>query len=484
MTLQIYNTLARKKEEFKPINPPKVGMYVCGVTVYDECHLGHARALVNFDVIFRYLKYRGYDVTFVRNFTDVDDKIIERAARDGVPWNQVAEKYIVSFGRDMQALGNQHPTIEPKATENMEQIIQVIQSLLEKGYAYKAGSDVFYAVRKKTDYGKLSGKKIDELESGVRVEIMETKKDPLDFALWKASKPGEPSWLAPWGQGRPGWHIECSAMSMHYLGETFDIHGGGRDLSFPHHENEIAQSEAATGKPFARYWVHNGFVNINAEKMSKSLGNFLTIHEILKKYNAEVVRLFILGAHYRSPLDYTEKNMNNARQSLERFYTTVARIKSRCTTAKKAAYHEDEKSLAAKVQNLTADFEGAMDDDFNSAKVTGLLFDLVREWNKVLDEQKEVCGELCRTFLAALQTIHGVFGIFGAEPEQYLEKEKSRALMDTALTPQEIGEKLKKRADARRRKNWQEADAIRDELQKAGVQFKDNPDGTTSWTIA
>lgn len=483
MSLHIYNTLTRRKELFIPLHPPTVGMYVCGVTVYDYCHLGHARALVNFDVIYRYLKSRGYQVNYVRNYTDVDDKIIKRSQEEGIPWHEVARKYIAAFDEDMTALGNEKPDFQPKATDYIPEMQKIVKILIDKELAYRAGEDIFYSVRKKKDYGKLSGKKIDELEAGARVEIHEGKKDPLDFCLWKSSKPGEPLWSSPWGDGRPGWHIECSAMSMQHLGETFDIHGGGRDLSFPHHENEIAQSEGATGKPFARYWIHNGFVNINAEKMSKSLGNFLTIRDLLKNYPAEVLRYFILSAHYRSPLDYTDQNMNSAQQSLNRWYSTCERIQKGCGKVKKTELNDAEKRLAEKVTRLDKDFEEAMNDDFNTAMVFGLLFDLIRDFNKVLDEQKEVCGSLCHLFIDATKRIHEVLGLFGSDPKDYLGMTKERTLVKSGLTPEQIGQEIEKRNSARRSKNWTEADRIRQSLLRTGIQLKDNPDGTTTWNV-
>ena len=320
MPLHIYNTLTKRKEAFKPIVDGEVRMYVCGVTVYDLCHIGHARAAIIFDVVYRYLKYLEYKVTYVRNFTDVDDKIIKRANNEKVSSEEIAERYIKEFYTDMNALGVEIPDCEPKATVHIPEMIEMIKKLIEKGYAYQANGDVFYSVRKFTEYGRLSGKNMDELLSGARVEIDEKKKDPLDFALWKASKPGEPWWESPWGKGRPGWHIECSAMGQKYLGEYFDIHGGGKDLVFPHHENEIAQSHAATGHPPVKYWIHNGFVNINKEKMSKSLGNFFTIKDVLKKFNPEVIRFFLLSSHYRSPIDFSDQNLNEAKINLDRFY--------------------------------------------------------------------------------------------------------------------------------------------------------------------
>ncbi|OGP10355.1 MAG: cysteine--tRNA ligase [Deltaproteobacteria bacterium GWA2_45_12] len=484
MSLFIYNTLTRKKEEFKPIHPPKVGLYVCGVTVYDECHLGHARALINFDVIYRYLKFTGYDVTFVRNFTDVDDKIIARAQKEKISWEEVATKYIATFHRDTKNLGLVTPSLEPKATEHIPDMLHIIEALEKKGMAYAAGGDVFYSVRKKVDYGKLSGKKIEELEVGARVDVLEAKTDPLDFALWKGSKPGEPTWDSPWGKGRPGWHIECSAMSMKYLGETFDIHGGGRDLSFPHHENEIAQSEGATGKTFAKYWVHNGFVNINAEKMSKSLGNFLTIDSLLQKYHPEVIRLFILAAHYRSPLDYTDQNIENARQSLIRWYGTCTRVEALNPTQEHLLGDPSIVELNEKLHQFKTYFVQAMDDDFNTAKVVGALFDITRLWNKVLDENKNVPAFLVETFNEVVKQVHEVLGIFGSSPARFFEKEKTAAMQKSNLTPEAIEQKIKERKQARIDKNFALADTIRKELTEASIQIKDNPDGTTSWSIS
>ena len=326
MTLRLYNTLTGNKDDFVPLHGKKVGMYACGVTVYDLCHIGHARSAIVFDIVHRYLRYRGYEVTFVRNFTDIDDKIIKRANEEGVDYKTIAEKYIVEFNVDMGELGLEKPSVEPKATEHIPEMIRLISALIEKGFAYQSGGDIFFSVRKFGDYGKLSKRDLEEMQAGARVEIDEKKENPLDFALWKTSKPGEPFWETPWGKGRPGWHIECSVMSQEYLGETLDIHGGGRDLIFPHHENEIAQSEAATGKTFARYWVHNGFVNINKEKMSKSLGNILTIKEILKDWHPEVLRLFFLSHHYRSPIDFSEDSFAEAKLGLDRFYTTLHSI--------------------------------------------------------------------------------------------------------------------------------------------------------------
>jgi cysteinyl-tRNA synthetase len=481
MSLKIYNTLTRKKEDFKPINPPKVNMYVCGVTVYDDCHLGHARALINFDVIYRYLQFAGYDVNYVRNYTDIDDKIINRARELKVAWTDITTKYIASFNEDMKALGNQKPTNEPKATENIDEIIKLIEGLMEKGFAYLAGKDVFYSVRKKRDYGKLSGKKIDELESGSRIEVHEEKKDPLDFCLWKSSKEGEPSWDSPFGAGRPGWHIECSAMSMRFLGENFDIHGGGRDLSFPHHENEIAQSEAYSGKTFANYWVHNGFININAEKMSKSLGNFTKIKELLELYHPEILRLFILSSHYRSPIDYNQDKMKELRKSLTRWYSLIQRIDNHPLSENDLSKFE--KKLLAGIEDLKKEFITSMNDDFNSAKAIGFVFEQIKEFNKLLDTKKDIHPDLKNAFFDQMKEIHQVLGIFGSKPESFLDLEKQRVLTDAGLTDEIINQKLLDRKEARDNKDWGRADEIRNELADLGIQIKDHPDGSSSFSF-
>lgn len=475
--MKIYNTLSRQKEEFKPIHEGKVGMYACGVTVYDYCHLGHARALITFDVIFRYLKFKGYDVMFVRNFTDVDDKIIKRANERGITCHELTSEFIQAFQDDTCALGLQSPTIEPKATEHIKEIIAIVKGLLDKGLAYVVGGDVYFSVRNFKGYGKLSGKNIEDLESGARVEVSEAKQDPLDFALWKSAKPGEPKWPSPWGEGRPGWHIECSAMSMKYLGETFDIHGGGMDLIFPHHENEVAQSEGCTGKPFAKYWVHNGFVNIDAEKMSKSLGNFKTIRDILKKYPAEVIRLFIVNSHYRSPLDYTDQVVFDAVSGLERYYQTLARVEE-CAKSDPAATST---SITAQIKQARVDFEEAMDDDFNTAKVVGLVFEQVRTLNRLLD-QNQLSSNDAKAFLEMAGEVHSVLGVFGSDPNVFLNELKSKCLSQSSLCEADILRYIEDRQAARKNKDFKKADEMRDHLLEKGITLKDNPDGTTSWS--
>ena len=392
MALRVYNTLSGGKELFEPLEPGRVRMYVCGVTVYDHCHIGHARANVVFDVIYRYLGYLGYDVTYVRNYTDIDDKIINRAIREGVTFDKVSERFIAEFDRDMARLGLKLPTHQPKATEHITEIIDIVRTLVEKGFAYQVEGDVYYSVDRFAGYLKLSGRSLEEMQAGARIEVDERKRHPMDFALWKEAKPGEPSWDSPWGKGRPGWHIECSAMSMKFLGETFDIHGGGRDLIFPHHENEIAQSEAATGRPFVRYWLHNGFVNINAEKMSKSLGNFFTIKEVLEKYDSELLRFFLLSAHYRSPLDFSDQNLTEAEAGMERIYKALAGIDAYLAegggalATAAASLGGAELELREKAGTFLGRFREALDDDFNTALAIGNLFDLVRSVNRVLAE--------------------------------------------------------------------------------------------------
>lgn len=471
--LKIYNTLSRKKEDFTTCEPQKVNMYVCGITPYDECHLGHARAAVVFDVVYRYLKYLGYDVTYVRNFTDVDDKIIKKAIDTGSSCQAISEKYIQSYTEQMMRLGVQKPNVEPKATEHIGEMIGHIQKLIDRGMAYVSGTDVFYEVRKFSAYGKLSQRKIDELESGARIEVDEKKRDPLDFALWKGAKPGEPEWESPWGKGRPGWHIECSAMSAKYLGDQFDIHGGGRDLSFPHHENEIAQSEGATGKvPFARYWMHNGFVNINSEKMSKSLGNFLSVRKILEDWDPEVVRYFLLSAHYGSPIDYTSEAMSNAQEALTRFYEAMHRL------AKTPSGNDTLPEFSLK--NI---LENPLNDDFNTTQVIGKVFEYVRELNRFLDQGKHPSEFSLSDFKKSFQKVTKVIGFFGQDPQVFLENQKKRSLASSTISEDEIQKLITERREARKSKNFKRSDEIRDQLAAQGIVLKDNSDGTTGWEV-
>ena len=491
MTIRIHNTLTGKKEEFISLREKKAGMYVCGVTVYDLCHIGHARSAIVFDTIYRYFRYRGYDVTFVRNFTDIDDKIIKRANEEGVDYKTIAEKYIGEFNVDMGALGLEKPSVEPRATEHIPDMIRLISALIQKGFAYRSNGDVLFSVEKFKDYGKLSKRNIEEMQAGARVEIDEKKENPLDFALWKASKPGEPYWESPWGKGRPGWHIECSVMSQKYLGVTFDIHGGGRDLIFPHHENEIAQSEAASGKPFARYWIHNGFVNINKEKMSKSLGNILTIKEILKDWHPEVLRLFFLSHHYRSPVDYSEDSFLEARSGLDRFYMTLNAIQEEIKKPIVARAIPGEGSSVLRTSRETIEsfqtrFEEAMDDDFNTAQALGYFYDLQTHLNSLLTLSKgkptEEMISLLKTGLDHFSKTGWVFGLFGEEPGDYLARQRKDGLRRLNLTEEEIKRSIEERNLARKEKNWKRADEIRNDLLSKGIVLEDTPAGT-EWKI-
>ncbi len=475
--LKIYNTLTRTKETFQPIEPGKVRMYVCGMTVYDFCHLGHARAMVVFDVVVRYLRHAGYDVTYVRNITDIDDKIIRRAAENGEPFAALTERFIAALHEDSGALGILPPDLEPRATGHMPGIIAMIERLIAKGHAYAADNgDVYYDVSSFTGYGKLSGKQVEDLRAGARVEVDEAKADPLDFALWKAAKPGEPSWPSPWGDGRPGWHIECSAMSTETLGDHFDIHGGGQDLQFPHHENEIAQSEGATGHPYVNVWMHNGFVRVNEEKMSKSLGNFFTIREILEQYRAEEIRYFILTSHYRSPLNYSTEQLDLARSALTRFYTALRGIDAEASSGE-TEFH--------------ARFAAAMEDDFNTPEALSVLFDLVREINRCRDEAPNDAARLA----GVLVELGGVLGILQSEADAWLKVAPGSvvitvqpaevritgypATVEVGLSAKTIEELIEKRNAARQGKNWAEADRIRDELASQRIVLEDGPQGTT-----
>ena len=493
MTLRVYNTLSGGKEEFIPLTPGKVRMYVCGVTVYDFSHIGHARANVVFDVIYRYLRYRGYDVTYVRNYTDIDDKIINRANSEGVSFCDISERFIREFDTDMLQLGLDIPERQPKATEHMGDIISLISELIGKGYAYQAGGDVYYCVEKFAEYLKLSKRNLEEMQAGARIEVDQKKRHPMDFALWKESKPGEPFWGSPWGNGRPGWHIECSAMSMKYLGETFDIHGGGKDLIFPHHENEIAQSEAATGRPFARFWLHNGFVNINAEKMSKSLGNFFTIREVLDKYDSEVLRFFLISAHYRSPLDFSDQNLNEAEAGMERIYSALAGIDE--TLAKGAGdanavidrnlLNSAELELLDRSDQIRERFEEAMNDDFNTALAIANIFDMVRSINRAVAEEggKTGAGQALFTEVRErLREMGRVLGVFTSDPGSYLARIRSRKLAGQEISPAEIESLILERAAARKSKDFRRSDEIRDYLLERNIQLLDGPEGT-SWKV-
>jgi cysteinyl-tRNA synthetase len=455
--LTIYNSLTNRKEPFTPIVPGQVRMYVCGMTVYDYCHIGHARVLVVFDVVYRFLKHLGYDVTYVRNITDIDDKIINRANEINEDFSALTQRFIDAMHEDADALGVLRPDREPKATDHIEAIITMIDSLLDNGSAYQADNgDVYFSVSEFESYGQLSGKKIDELRAGERVDVDLGKKDPLDFVLWKSAKPNQPSWPSPYGDGRPGWHIECSAMSTEMLGKHFDIHGGGQDLQFPHHENEIAQSESCTGEKFVNYWMHNGFVRVNEEKMSKSLGNFFTLREVLKEYKAEEIRYFIIGSHYRSQLNYSEEQLINARSGLQRLY---------------GALLDTEPAEVPQVTKYQEQFEQALCDDFNTANAIAVLFDLVRDINR---EKTDNPG--CANSLASLlKYLAGIIGLLQDDAETYLKSQVSGA---TGLADEVIEEMIRQRLNARKNKDWGEADRIRDELVDAGISIEDGADGT------
>ncbi|MDO3378343.1 cysteine--tRNA ligase [Geoalkalibacter halelectricus] len=480
MSIRVFNTLSGRKEDFQPLEPGKVRMYVCGVTTYDYCHMGHARANIVFDIVYRYLRYRDFDVTYVRNYTDVDDKIIQRANERGIPSQELAEQFIRAFDEDMAALGLDLPTHQPKATEHIGDIIALVERLIERGMAYAAGGDVYFSVEKFPTYLKLSKRQLDEMQAGARIAPGEHKRHPMDFALWKAAKPGEPAWESPWGPGRPGWHIECSAMSMAFLGESFDIHGGGKDLVFPHHENEIAQSEAATGKPFAKYWLHNGFVNVNQEKMSKSLGNFFTIRTILEKFDPEVVRFFILTAHYRSPIDFSDQNLREARAGLTRFYEALH------ASAEALADLLPTPAPSAEGEQLEQRFREAMDDDFNTAQALGHLFDGVRTLNRLMSEKKwrKDAGKaaVVRDLHDTILRLGGVLGLFISDPAQWLKQRNLSGLLELGLSVEEVQARIAERLEARAAKDFARADQIRDALAAQGVQLLDGPQGTT-WKV-
>jgi len=454
--MQIYNTLTRRKETFTPIEPGKVRMYVCGMTVYDYCHLGHARVMVAFDVITRYLRWRGYDVDYVRNITDIDDKILRRAEENVEPIAALTERMIAAMHEDEARLGVLRPDHEPRATRHVGDIIAMIETLVDKGYAYAADNgDVYYRVRRFAEYGKLNNRDPDEMRAGARVEVDEHKEDPLDFVLWKAAKPGEASWSSPWGEGRPGWHIECSAMSKCCLGETFDIHGGGPDLTFPHHENEIAQSEAANDKPFVNTWMHAGAVRVNQEKMSKSLGNFFTIREVLEHHDPEVVRYLLVASHYRSPINYAPESLADARRSLERFYNALDGVEPRA---------------GAVDGRFDARFTAAMDDDFNTAEALSALFDLARELNRAKKETLDEAPALA----AELRRLGGILGLLQQVPEAFLKGSAG----ELPLSEAEIEARIAARAEAKQARDFAAADAIRDELAEVGILLKDSREGT------
>jgi len=492
MGLRFYNTLANKKEEFRPIEDGKIGMYVCGITAYDMCHIGHARSAVIFDVIFKYFKYKGYNVTYVKNFTDVDDKIIAKANAEGTDISDISERYIKEHNEDMDRIGVARPTIAPKATENIQGMIRLINVLMEKGLAYVVDGDVYYAVDKFKGYGKLSGRNLDDMMAGARIDIDEKKKNPFDFILWKSTKEGEPWWDSPWGRGRPGWHIECSVMSQRFLGETFDIHGGGRDLIFPHHENEIAQSEGATGQTFANYWIHNGFIRVNQEKMSKSLGNIFNMREAMTMYHPEVLRLFMLQSHYRSPVDFSDESLADARMGMERFYETLKKMKDVLSVSADTLdvsareLSGNNKEVFERVQTLPDRFVEAMDDDFNTARAIGYIFDTVRLINGYMAD-KEFAPTAESLFVLDdarqnMRSVGKVLGLFLEDPDEYSERDKKREAQKMGLDTDEIDRLIEERREARTAKNWNRADEIRDILAAQKVVLKDSAGGTT-WKI-
>jgi cysteinyl-tRNA synthetase len=454
--LKIYNSLSNQKEVFTPIEPGKVRMYVCGMTVYDYCHIGHARVLVVFDVVYRFLKHLGFDVTYIRNITDIDDKIIQRANENAEDFHALTERFIAAMHEDADALGVLRPDSEPKATDHMPAILKMIETLVQKSYAYQADNgDVYFSVTKFNDYGQLSGKKLEDLQAGERVQVDTHKRDPMDFVLWKKAKPQEPAWESSFGEGRPGWHIECSAMSTEMLGNHFDIHGGGQDLQFPHHENEIAQSECCNDEKFVNYWMHNGFVRVNEEKMSKSLGNFFTLRDVLKEYRAEEIRYFIMTSHYRSPLNYSEEQLDLARSALSRLYTALLDTETG-NIPQDTAYQQR--------------FEAAMSDDFNTADALAVLFDLTRELNRAKTENSTEVSALA----ALLRYLANLIGLLQMDATEFLKS----SVHDAGMSDNEIDVKIDARIQAKAAKDWATADQIRDELTTAGIVLEDSAEGT------
>lgn len=461
--MRIYNTMTRKKEEFIPLDKNNVKMYSCGPTVYNYFHIGNARPFIIFDTMRRYLEYRGYGVTFVQNFTDIDDKMIKRANEEGITVKELGDRFIAEYFKDAQAIGIRPATVHPKATENIDAIIDIVKKLVDNGYAYAVDGNVYFSTKKFKEYGKLSGQPLEDLEAGARIDVNEHKQDPMDFALWKAKKEGEPAWESPWGEGRPGWHIECSAMANKYLGETIDLHSGGQDLIFPHHENEIAQSECANCKTFARYWMHNGYINVNNQKMSKSLGNFFTVRDILEKYDGEVIRFFMLSAHYRNPINFADTLMEQAKSAVERVYTCIENLEFLLSNAEDKPCDEE---LKNKLCGYKQKFIDAMDDDLNTADAIAAIFDIVYTANTEITSASG--KEAIELALSLIRELGGVLGLFGKETKKSLDAE--------------VEELIKKREEARKVKNWAEADAIRDKLKEMNIVLKDTPDGV-KWSV-
>lgn len=458
--MKIFNTLTGTKEEFVPITPGKASIYACGPTVYDYFHIGNARPFIIFDTLRRYLEYQGYQVTFVQNFTDIDDKMIQRANREGITVAELGERFIAEYKKDAEGLGIRPASVHPRATEHIPQIIQMIQTLVKKGYAYEIDGDVYFRTKQFQEYGKLSHQPLEELEAGARIGVDERKEDAMDFAVWKKQKEGEPAWESPWGMGRPGWHIECSVMANQYLGHTIDIHCGGRDLIFPHHENEIAQSECCNGVPFAHYWMHNGYINIDHKKMSKSAGNFFTVRDIAKEFDYPVMRMFMLSAHYRSPINFSKELMSQAKASLERIETCIDTL-TFLRRGQDAPLTQEEQALMEK--DYTGRFEQAMDDDLNTADALSVVFDMVRDINTLINDGQPHSHQLTEHFLKEFEVFSGVLGLFGQKKEQGLDGE--------------IDALIQQRQEARKAKNYQEADRIRDLLKEQGILLEDTPQG-------
>ena len=485
MSIRIYNTLTRKKEPLRPIEEGHVKLYVCGITSYDYCHIGHARSALVFDMVVRYLRHRGLKVTFVRNFTDIDDKIINRANEQGIDSASLALRFIDEFYTDMDALGTLRPDLEPKATEHIPEMIHLIEDLIKKDMAYPSNGDVYFRVERFVGYGRLSGRGLEDMQAGARVEVNEKKEHPMDFVLWKGAKPGEPKWPSPWGEGRPGWHIECSAMSRKYLGETFDIHGGGKDLVFPHHENEIAQSCGASGKPFANLWIHHGFVTIKDEKMSKSLGNFLTIRDVLKQYEPEVLRLFIFSTQYRNPLDFTETALQDARSGLERMYECLAQVDGLPAEGSPGPCSIADKDRLG-LESLATRFHEAMDNDLNTAQALAHLFDTVKSLNKILRAlpEKPLAEDLrlLRATATVFRDLAGVLGLVQRDPATVVAGNKAKEMAGINLSVEQIEQLIAQRNQARAAKDWAASDEVRDSLLAHRIVLKDSPEGTT-WEV-
>lgn len=460
--MRIYNTMTRQKEEFVPIDKNEVKMYSCGPTVYDYFHIGNARPFIIFDTMRRYLEYRGYKVKFVQNFTDIDDKMINRANKEGITVQELGERFIAEYFKDAKALGIREATVHPKATENIDAIIDLVKTLEEKGFAYNVDGDVYFSTKKFREYGKLSKQPLEDLEAGARIDVNEHKRDVMDFALWKKQKEGEPAWESPWGMGRPGWHIECSAMANKFLGETIDIHSGGQDLIFPHHENEIAQSECANGKPFANYWMHNGYININNQKMSKSLGNFFTVRDIAKKYDYEIIRFFMLSAHYRNPVNFSDVLMEQAKSAVERVYTCIGNLKFLLENGEDRPLHAVEQELSRQVDACRQKFIDAMDDDLNTADAIAAIFDIVYAANTALSNEQKNAVSVVEKALGAILELGGVLGLFQKQ-EQDIDAE--------------VEALIEERNAARKEKNWARADEIRDQLKAMHIELKDTPMG-------